>query len=631
MNLDERQLRALRQRDPALFAELSEFMSIVDERDEKRRCEDSLIEFFIAAWPHMGEAGELSINWHHERIAEALEAQAYGERQNLIINQPPRSSKTSLASIALPAWVWLQPESRWSYLMGPHVQFFCLSYGATLAYEIATKQRRLILSPWYQHHWGDRVKLRDDQSSRDNFATTSGGGRISNSIEGGILGRGGAWIICDDPHHIRGAESEIQRHETLDGMRALTTRVNDPRHCARTLIMQRLHEDDATNYALEHWFNPHHLMFPMRFESNRAIPEDPRTKDGELLWPEIWTERAVQTEERELGEYMAAGQLQQAPVPRGGGIIKREYWRLWPDDALHEAGYMAQYRCVCGWEHECPPAGAAVDCIMCGRPAERVINYPDTSFRILSVDTAYSEADQDKNSWNAATRWGIWHGPDESPRIMLMEAWRGRVPLRGGAANNKGLVEQVHEMAVRGRVDVVLIEKKTRGPDLYNELERLLQMPWRPSDDPIERAVAHVESEITRRQWRSRNPFATPTQKARQEFRESRYQPFSLDYFEPTGRGDKIARLMAVQGLFTNDLIWAPDKKWADMVIQEIQSQPRAQFSDLCDTATAALLYVRDKQLLRMSYEHAADLRRASLFRGNRENRSIAAQYEGPD
>ncbi len=550
-------------------------------RDERRRCENSLIEFLICAWPHLGEAGELDINWHHEVIADHLEGMARGEIRNLVLNQPPRTTKSLLCSAAFPAWLWCQPEDRRGPLMGPQVRFLCISYGATLAEEIAVKMRRLVLGEWYQGHWGDRVQIREDQSNRANFGNKAGGERISNSIEGGILGRGGDLQIIDDPHHIKGAESDTQRRETLEGMRSLVTRVTDPRKSARLLVMQRLHEDDATNYALSNWVQVKHLMFPMRLDLGRAIAEDIRSEDRELLWPRVWDEQSVRQEEKELGEYGASGQLQQAPVPRGGGIIKRGWWRLWPDDAEGEAEVAAEYGCrFCGWLQQFRErVGTSVECANCGRQAERVVRYPATSYRMLSVDTAYSEADQVKNSWNAITSWGVWHGKDERPLVMLRKAWRGRPPLRGGNTGEKGLVEVVHEMAVEEQVDLVLIEKKTRGVDLFQELERLL-----------------------------------------------RDYPYQLGYFEPTGRGDKVARLTAVQSLFTNDLVWAPDKAWAEMVIDEICSQPRAQFGDLADTCSAALLYLRDNNLLSLKHEHDAERRRAMVFKSARG--SVAEQYE---
>ena len=144
----------------------------------------------------------------------------------------------------------------------------------------------------------------------------------------------------------------MQRKESLEGMGSLVNRVTDPRISARFLIMQRLHTDDATNYALENWPNVEHICYPMRFNEQIAHmqPTDHREYEGQLLWPTVWTEEAVAAEERELTSYGVAGQLQQSPVPRGGGIILREWWRLWPEDAPEAAGMDSGYRCpVCKW------------------------------------------------------------------------------------------------------------------------------------------------------------------------------------------------------------------------------------------------------------------------------------------
>ena len=107
---------------------------------------------------------------------------------------------------------------------------------------------------------------------------------------------------------------------------------------------------------------------------------------------------------------------------------------------------------------------------------------------------------------------------------------------------------------------------------------------------------------------------------------------YTLDFFEPTGRGDKVARLSSTSGLFTNDLVWAPAKKWADIVIDEVSSSPNAVFDDLTDTCTAALIYLRDNNLLRMKYEHDEDRRRQEMFKAQRMRHSPGAsvrdQYE---
>src|SRR5690348_8032113 len=146
-------------------------VQLEDLEEERAIYEESLIEFTRAAWPEIGESGEFIVNWHHEQIAADLEALAAGQVRDEIFNVPPRTSKSTLCSITFPAWVWAQPEDRWSLLMGPHVKFLCVSYGATLAEDMAVKMRRLVMGSWYQRLWGHRVQLHVDQASRANFAT----------------------------------------------------------------------------------------------------------------------------------------------------------------------------------------------------------------------------------------------------------------------------------------------------------------------------------------------------------------------------------------------------------------------------------------------------------------------------
>jgi phage terminase large subunit-like protein len=458
------------------------------------------------------------------------------------------------------------------------VRFLCISYGAELAGDIAVKMRRLVQGEWYQRLWGDRVKILEDQKSRENFANGAGGERMSYSIEGGILGRGGDIQLLDDPNGIKDKNSAATREATLDGLRQLVTRVTDPRSTARILVQQRVHEDDATNFALEHWDNVTHLMFPSRFDPAQAVPEDPRTQDGELLWPEVWGDIEVKAEEEALGEIDAAGQLQQRPVPRHGAIVSRKSFKSWPFDEPG-ADERSMYFCTfCRWSGPVE-SYATVMCPSCGGTAAPQVPYPPFILRVLSVDTSYGE--KETNSYSAATRWGIWLGRDSSPRAMLCAAWRGR-PRLFGDRSAPGLIDHINTMASRPNqeCDFVLIERKTRGVDLYNELERL-SVRW----------------------------------------------PYQLVYFEPKGRGDKVVRLQACTGMFSQNLVWAPDRGWADMVINETVSYPRGKFQDLTDTLVQFLLWARDNGYLLYGVEHRIEEQRKKVF--TRAKRRVSEMIEG--
>src|ERR1043166_6701025 len=175
-------------------AELELLTRFEADEQERTACEGSLLAFFERAWREIDPA-ELAINWHHIEICEALEDITWGRNRSLIINIPPRHTKSIMVNIMWPAWIWAQPQEKRGPLSGPHVKFLCVSYGATLAERMGLTMKRLVESEWYQRHWGARVVLRTDQASRADFGNTAGGERISNSIEGGILGRGGDCVV----------------------------------------------------------------------------------------------------------------------------------------------------------------------------------------------------------------------------------------------------------------------------------------------------------------------------------------------------------------------------------------------------------------------------------------------------
>ena len=588
-NFSPDELARIAARDPRLAGEIAAALEYNAAADESERCEGSLIEFFACAWPQFDPA-PVKINWHHELIADHLEAVCRGEIRKLLISVPPRCSKTSLVNVCWPAWIWAQREI--GPLSGPQVRFMCISYGQTLSIDIATTARRLVMGQWYQRHWGKRVELLEDQASKENFGTRAGGFRLATSMGGATLGRGGDIKILDDPNSVQQAESDIEREQAIRTYdEALSTRETDPSTAAEVIIMQRLHDRDIAGHVITNRSdNLVHVCLPMEFDERRLCVtpwgRDPRTEDGELLWPEQFPAEIVERRKRQLGPYAAAGQFQQSPVSRGGNIIQRAWWRLWPED-YPEAGILDPiYHCrVCGWHKVIPgEVSGETECRACGSVATRHLPFPEFSYRLLSVDTAYGE--KQENSWSAATKWGIWHDKDDAPRAMLVTAWRGRPRLRGvpESANptlRKGLVERIYELAVQSPpADAVLIEQKTRGTDLYQELERLTQ------------------------DW-----------------------PFELIYFAPTK--SKEIRLEATVPLFTNDRVWAPDKAWAETVISEVEAAPKGQFNDLCDTVSAALIHMRERGLLSLGEEFRREERRKLTYRSLEYRPTVREIYEG--
>lgn len=394
--------------------------------------EESLYEFLKAGWRYI-DPSPLMDNWHLGAIAEHLQAVCDGEITRIIINQPPRTSKSSML-VAFDPWVWAQPHR--SDTSGPGVQFLHTSYAQTLSIRDSVKTRRLLESPWYQRYWGERFQVTSDQNTKIRFDNTEGGYRLATSVGGALTGEGGSIIVVDDPHNAVEAESETVRQSTVDWFdNSLSTRLNNPKTGAIILVMQRLHEDDLTGHILSSELGSDwvHLMLPMRYEVERArilYPNaigwsDPRTEEGELLSPDRFDEKSVRRLEKMLGPYGAAGQLQQRPEPKGGGILKRDFW--------------------VPWERE---------------------TYPAVDYVLASIDTAYTE--KEENDPSAMTVWGVFKDDNDVTRIILMNAWTERLELHD-------LVLKIGKTAKRFGVHHMIIENKASGISTAQEIRRVFK------------------------------------------------------------------------------------------------------------------------------------------------------------
>jgi predicted phage terminase large subunit-like protein len=534
---------------------------------ERLRCEQSLLAFFERAWREIDPA-PLKVNWHHAAICAHLEAVSRGEIRRLVINVPPRSTKTLIVNVCWPAWCWTQPKI--GPLSGPQVKFMCISYGQRLSTEIATLARRLILSEWYQQHWGDRVKILDDQGRIDNFGTVAGGFRIATSMTGATLGRGGDARIVDDPQSVEDANSQIETENVTRTYReSLQTRETDPSTSAEVLIMQRLGQDDLSGYILQKARDDVvHVCYPMRHipEAHCTTPwyDDPRTERDELLWPEQFPKEVVDNYEFELGPFSFAGQFMQQPVPRGGGIFKNEWFEAWPP--LDEMGE--------------PPIGAIVN----GR-----IIYPALEYVVAWLDTAHTI--KEENDFCAMLTFGVFRAEGKGrierqadgqyirvaddqgyPKVLLLNAWLKRLTIHGPPEElptgvdlktwnspqyllerqkNWGLVEWVHHTAKRYKVDHLGIETQAVGHQLEQELHRL-------------------HSDAT---W-------------------------SVELVP--ARGDKVARAYAVQGIVSSRQVYLPTfpdgtyPSWVDPCLDQILMFPKGRHDDATDAFCAGLKHLRD-------------------------------------
>lgn len=284
----------------------------------------SLAEFSKLAWHVLEPTTELKWGWALDAICEHLEAVTNGDITRLLMNVPPGSMKSLLTGVIWPAWEW-GPRGM------PEMRFVGTAHEQELAIRDSRKCRDLIKSEWYQSLWD--VELLRDLDGKREFGNTKKGIRQARAFTS-MTGVRGDRVILDDPISADNANSEAKIHAAeIAFTETLPTRVNSEKS-AIVVIMQRLNEGDTSGIILDKDLDYCHLVIPMRYEAGRGKATsigwvDPRTTDGELMFPERFGEKQVVELEKTLGPYASAGQLQQRPAPRGGGIFKDVWWKYW--------------------------------------------------------------------------------------------------------------------------------------------------------------------------------------------------------------------------------------------------------------------------------------------------------------
>lgn len=512
---------------------------------ERADCEDSLYVFLKHAW-HVFDSAPWIDGWCVEAIAEHLQAVCDGEIKRLVINIPPRCSKSALCSVAFPAWVWAQ--QRLSHTSGPGASFLFASFRDDLSRRDSLACRKIIESKWYSTRWGNRFALSEDQNTKSRYNNDKGGYRLITSIESkGATGDGANIIILDDCNSAKEVESEAIIESTLEWFDGtLGTRLNNQKLSAVIEIQQRLGENDITGHILSknkgEWTT---LVLPMKFETWRksyVSPigwSDPRTEEGELLWPERFGAPEVEALETWMGGWRAAGQLQQRPEPRGGGVIKRDWWVAW------EASEYPLFDYIIGCldtaytlEKMNDPSGMIVWGVFSNDATASVNRILDSEGRPVYIDRSRNEG---------------------APHVMLCHAWTDRYEFHE-------LIKKVVDTCIKMKVDLLLIENKAAGISVAQEIRRLYSR-----------------------------------------------EKFGVQLFDPKSQ-DKFARLVSVQHLFQEGLIHAPDRPWADAVIQQVGAYPRVKHDEFVDLTSMGLRHLRDGGLLTRAPERLADLESQKIY-----------------
>lgn len=413
-------------------------LDLLKREKAKREAETSMHGFIKHGWSILEPGTEFHDGWHIHAIAEHLEACLAREIRQLIINIPPRHSKSLLSSCFFPAFTWIE---------NPPERFLFASYAGSLSVRDSLKCRRLIQSDWYQNNWGHRFKLIGDQNSKMFYENDKTGYRMATSVGASTTGHGGDIIVVDDPLNALEATSDAALETTQQWWsQAMSTRLNNPKTGVKIVVMQRLHELDTTGHCLaeEGW---EHLCLPAEFESSRRCVTslgwvDPRKEDGELLWPEHFGRAELESLKKKLGTYGTAGQLQQRPAPEGGGILKEKYFRLWQS----------------------------------AKPV------PTFLFIVQSWDTAYSDArdSADHTDPSAMTAWGVFLHEGRNC-VMLLDAESEKLEYPSLKPRVISKWSDTYGPA-RQRANVMLIEKKASGQSLIQDMRRshIPVVPYNP-------------------------------------------------------------------------------------------------------------------------------------------------------
>lgn len=429
------------------------------QQERERRKYSRLVDFSRASWVPLEGNATYSHNWHIDLICDHLEALYQDEINNLLMNVPPGCMKSLLTSVIFPAWVWT---------MDPEKRFLTASYGQDLSTRDALKTRHLLESKWYKTLWGNKVIISRGQNQKTKYSNTAGGWRLATSVGGRGTGEHPDYKIIDDPHNVRESESDVERQTALDWYDQTLSSRGVSRGAKTLLIMQRLHENDLAGHIMEkeefatEW---DHLCLPMKFEDYRytsTIGKDERTKEGELLWPHLFTEKKVKVLSANLGEYGTAGQLQQRPAPPGGGILKIKHIMMWP-------------------AHRELPA------------FELIIQSYDTAFK--EEDKARTKTTNKQPDPSACTVYGVFTGKDGRKGIMLLDAWDERLAypaLRERVISDWGALYGGDDKQRRGRrADHLIVEDKASGQSLLQDLHQanIPAIPYNPGKaGKIERA-----------------------------------------------------------------------------------------------------------------------------------------------
>ena len=369
-------------------------------KKKESQIKSDFLNFVKHIWPEFIEG------YHHRIIAKKFNDLASGKINRLIVNMPPRHTKSEFASFLLPAW-----------MMGnkPKLKIIQATHTAELAVRFGRKTKNLIDSEEYKDLFD--ISLQQDSKAAGRWETNQGGEYFAVGVEGAVTGRGADLLIIDDPHSEQDAQSKEGRaYDKAYEWYQVGPRQRLQPKAKIVLVMTRWSKKDLTAQLLK-----------AQMESTKGdrweVVEFPAIMpSGKPVWPEFWDLEELEKQKASISASKWSAQWMQNPVAEEGAIIKREWWQ----------------------------------------PYEEKIS-PKFYFIIQSYDTAYSK--RETADYSAITTWGIFY-PDENPKnphIMLIAAERGRWDF-------PELKSVAHDLYEKWRPNICIIEAKATGQPLIDEL-----------------------------------------------------------------------------------------------------------------------------------------------------------------
>ncbi len=397
-----------------------------------------LRHFIPQAWTEVLEpATPYKRNWHIDAMCEHLEAVTTGQIKRLLINVPPGYSKSRTVTVAWPCWEWIR---------APHLRYQCFSYSSDLSTDHNMERRSIVVSDWYQR-LAPHVKIAGDDNRKTQFSNAFKGKMMATSFGGTATGKGGERLVIDDPLNPKQAASETELKGAEKFFRqTIQSRLRDKKGGAIVIVMQRLHELDTAALALDMGYE--HLLIPAEYEPARSKVtvlgwKDPRTKPGEILWPEHEGREEIEVMKVALGPYAYNGQYQQRPHPEEGGIFKKAWFRYYDAKELAFKG---------------------------------------RGIRFGAVDLACSE--KQAADYTVITSWALIDG-----QLYLLDMDRRRIEA-------PDIVPAIRQACERNQLDQVWIERTGFQLAIVQQArrERLPVMELLPDKDKVSRAYAAVPS-----------------------------------------------------------------------------------------------------------------------------------------